>query len=89
MNIYEASKIVLAEHQYKMIRAKKDSASHELDCKDVLDHKGNKRGWTILDATTASVIVRVTEAINETSREKFLKLHPVIAINIAWDMVSS
>jgi hypothetical protein len=85
MNIYEASKLVVTDHQYKIVRMKKNSTPDQLDVKDDC---GNKRGWTYLDAVTANLIVKVTEALNETNRNKFLSLPPSKAVEIAWKLVS-
>ncbi|MDR3560510.1 MAG: hypothetical protein P4N59_03575 [Negativicutes bacterium] len=84
MNIYEAAKLVVTESQYKLVRMKKNSTPDQLDVKD---HEGNKKGWIFLDGVTANLIVKVTEALGEENRAKFLSLNPLQAVNVAWKLV--
>jgi hypothetical protein len=85
MNIYEVSKIVTSESQCKLIRMKKNSTPEQLDIKEAF--MGNKKGWCYLDATTASLIVKITEALGDINRAKFLALAPMRVIDVAWRLV--
>lgn len=85
MNIYEISKKVVSESQCCLIRMKKNSTPEQLDVKEVFT--GNKKGWVYLDGMTANLIVKVTEALGDVNRNKFLNLTPMSAINMAWKLV--
>lgn len=84
MNIYEASKLVVTEGQYKLIRIKKGSTPDQLDVKD---HEGNKKGWIFLDGMTASAVVQITEELSEENQKKLLAFPPLKVIDIVWKLV--
>lgn len=49
---------------------------------------GNKRGWVCLDAFSASAVVSVHDALNETNRAKFAATDPLRAISIAFKLIA-
>lgn len=65
----------------QLFRPRKD-APKEYDCKPIFT--GSKRGWILLDSFSASAIVAVWDALNETNRTTFESLHPVSMAKLAF-----
>lgn len=61
----------------QVIRPKKDGAPNEYDAKPWPG--GNKRGWTLLDAYSASAVTQVHEALNDTNKAKLEALPAELA----------
>lgn len=63
----------------------KAKAPLQYDIKDYFNKKG--RGWTLLDAMTASLCVRVYDAVNEESRTKLDSFPALQFIDVCWKLV--
>jgi hypothetical protein len=48
---------------------------------------GNKRGWTILDGFTASAIMAVHDALNDTNKARFSALPLIRMATVAFRLV--
>lgn len=59
----------------------------EYDSKPYFDH-GNRRGWVLFDLFTASAVVQVHDALNETNRAKFAALPLLRMVDVTWKLVS-
>lgn len=86
MNIYEVAKQAVNESSAQKIRPTKDR-QFEYDVQPEM-FSGNNRGWTLLDLFTASVIVQIYEALNETNRQKYINLPLPKFINLTWKIAS-
>jgi len=73
----DAARQVVKNHQMVYINPKNN---------DISDEK--KRGYTILDATTANMLVQIADALSSTSKEKFTNMSLAQAISIGWKLVS-
>jgi hypothetical protein len=85
MTAIEIAQKVAAEHQALMFRARKDEPG-QYDVKELF--QGKKKGWTILDGFTASAIVKVYSALNETNRAKFTTLPLEKMASVAFKLIS-
>jgi hypothetical protein len=54
----------------------------------VKEHQYRKIDGVIVDVMTASAILKVYENINETNREKYLKLPITRMADIAWQLLN-
>lgn len=72
----EAARKVVKEHQYVHINPKTN---------DISDEK--KKGYVILDATTANMLVQIADALSKTANEKFTSMSLAQAIDIGWKLV--
>lgn len=88
MTLSQACGLVAAEYSMKLIRARKAQAAGEPIEYDVKAYEGSKKGWTVLDATTACMFTRVYNACNETNRAKLDRLPALKAINVCWRVCS-
>lgn len=68
----------------KLLRERKD-APREYDCKDMFT--GKRRGWFYLDTFSASAIVQVYDALNETNRAKYERLSIPSMAKVAFKFV--
>ncbi len=75
-----------AEHSAKLARPRKDCPG-EYDARDYCE-SGNKRGWMLIDATTANAVTRVHEALSPANQAKFENLSLLRMVDIAWKLVS-
>jgi hypothetical protein len=71
MTALDAARKVYEEKSCHLLRPRKD-APGEYDVKPAFT--GKARGWAYLDLFTASAIVRVSDAVNETNRAKMAAL---------------
>ena len=85
MNIIEASDKVLQEQTCVLIRPKKSAEQGQVDCND---YQGKKKGWTILDMTTANMVKQVYNALSEKNQKKVATMNPVQTISIFWSLVN-
>ena len=83
MTAMEAANTVYANRQCMLIRPKK-GVEGEYDMKDAF--MGKKKGWFYLDGFTASAIVKVYEAVNDTNREKLSRLPIATLASICFRM---
>ena len=77
MNLLEVCQKVCNEHQCHNIRVFKGELQAQ-------PWDGNKKGWTILDATTANAFVCVYNHLRQDQKEKLLGMEPFRALDIAW-----
>ena len=49
---------------------------------------GNKRGWTMLDITSAGAIVAVYNGLNETNKNKFASLPLIKMAIVAFKLIN-
>lgn len=49
---------------------------------------GNKRGWTMLDLTTANALQTCYNALSEASQEKWNRISVFKLVDFAWNNVS-
>lgn len=82
MTLYECAKRVQS-CGIQLIRSRKDAPA-DYDCKN---WEGNKRGWYFLDATTASAIVAVREALRPDHQSHFDALPLQKAVTVCWKLV--
>ena len=54
----------------------------------VADHSAARVGGVYVDMTTASVIVRIGDALNEKNRETFFALPVRRMVDVAWKLAS-
>ena len=85
MNAIEAAKKVATEHQAVLVRERKGEPG-QYDVKEL--HNGSKRGWVILDGFTASAIVKVYEALNETNRGFFASMPIEKMARVAFKLIN-
>jgi hypothetical protein len=85
MTAIEAARKVYTEKSCHLLRPRKDEPA-QYDVKDAFT--GKKRGWFYLDLFTASAIVKVHEAVNESNRAKLEKLPITTLARICFQMVS-
>ena len=85
MNAIEVAKKVVAEHQAVLVRERKGEPG-QYDVKDL--HQGNKKGWVILDGFSASAIVKVYEALNETNKGFFASMPIVKMARVAFKLIN-
>jgi hypothetical protein len=83
MTTIEAAQYVL-DNGVSLMRQRKD-APDQFDVKEAFT--GNKRGWFYMDAFTASAIVNVYKALNETNRAKYAALPLPKLITVTWKLV--
>ncbi len=67
---------VVKEHQMVYVNPKTLAVSDK-----------KKRGFTILDATTANMLVKIANALKPESREKFINAPLDKAVRIGWQMI--
>jgi len=67
---------VVKDHQMVYINPKTN---------DVSDDK--KSGYTILDATTANMLITIADALSKVNQEKFTSMPLTGAVNIGWKLV--
>ncbi len=72
----EVARQVLKKHQMVYINPKNNETSDE-----------KKRGFVILDATTANMLVTIADALSKESNEKFTSMPLANAINIGWKLI--
>ena len=58
----------------------------EYDCKHFAEG-GNKKGWAYVDNFTASAVMNVFNALNETNQAKLSKLPLNRIVDICWKLV--
>jgi hypothetical protein len=80
----EVCRKVAAEHSLHLVRAKKGATPGTYEAKV---WEGNKRGWTLLDATSANCVVKVYDALNPTNQAKIATLSAERTLDICWKMV--
>lgn len=73
-----------AEDGAHLFRPRKNEPG-QYDCKPMFT--GSHRGWTIMDSFSASAIVAVWNALNETNRAKYENLRPVSMAKLAFKFV--
>lgn len=83
MKSIDVARLVKAEGVH-VFRPRKD-APGEYDAKPFFT--GSRRGWVALDVFSASAIVAVYEALNETNRAKFAGLPLVKAAHVAFKLI--
>lgn len=54
----------------------------------VSEHQANEIGGVLVDATTANLLVKVYDALNETNKAKFLSLSISGMAGIAWKLAN-
>jgi hypothetical protein len=70
MTLIEAARLVVAQWQYKLIRECKEQTEGQPRRYEVKDNEGNKTNrWTVLDGTTAGVMVQVFDFIKGKSEQ--------------------
>jgi hypothetical protein len=87
MNGMEAARIAVNDG-VQLFRPRKDALG-EYDVKPYFT--GQKRGWVALDSFSASAIVQVYDALNETNKAKFaaLPIHKMARIAFKFVVKSS
>lgn len=83
MNIFEACQKASSEGALR-IREQKDNAS-QVDCVELFPAK---RGYTILDAFSANIVVQVFNALNDANKQKFLGISAIKAVKIALSLAN-
>jgi hypothetical protein len=83
MKINEIAKRVIIEHQYLIIRPRKNITGEY----DVKEDCGSKKGWTYIDGVTANLIDKIYNALSEEKREKYINLPLPRLIDVSWKMV--
>lgn len=83
MKAIEVARLVKAEGVH-VFRERK-GAPGEYDAKPFF--QGSRRGWVALDAFSASAIVTVHDALNETNRAKFAALPLAKAAAVAFKLI--
>ncbi len=73
MKLIEAARKVIEDHQAQLIRPKKTQVQGEPIQYDAKDWNGNKKGWTILDSTTANVMCKVYAKVEAERPEMIAK----------------
>lgn len=84
MNAIEIAQKVAAEHQAVLFRERKGEPG-QYDIKPLFT--GSKKGWVILDGFSASAIVQVYNALNETNKAKFAALPLVKMATVAFKLI--
>lgn len=84
MTAIELAREVVATCGARLARPRKD-APGQYDAKPYFT--GSKRGWVLLDLFTASTIVQVHDALNETNRAKFAALDLSRMASVAFRLV--
>lgn len=92
MTISEITAQVEREHQCVLFRKRKEAlvkgAPVQYDVKDYgLEHRGNKRGWAFMDATTAHAMNVCRAALKPENREKWDRLPLPLLIKFTWEAV--
>lgn len=49
--------------------------------------QGSKRGWVLVDLFSASVYLKVHDALNDTNRAKFAEMDLIKAVKIAYKLL--
>jgi hypothetical protein len=68
----------------QLVRPRKD-APLQYDIKPLFT--GSNRGWTIVDAFTASAVVQVWNALSEANRAKFGAMPLTRMVTVTWKLV--
>lgn len=83
MTLIEAAREVTKHRQCHLVRERKGTPG-QYDAKPY--GEGGKRGWFYLDGVTASAIVNVYDALNETNKAKFSALPPAKMAHVAFKL---
>lgn len=67
---------VVKNHQMIYINLKTNATSDE-----------KKAGYTVLDATTANMLITIADALSKETNQKFTSMPLANAINIGWKLV--
>lgn len=68
------------------VRERDESGNWQYDVKPLFT--GKKKGWSILDAFTASAIAAVYKALNEANRAKFDRIPLERLLDFTWKHVA-
>jgi hypothetical protein len=72
-----------------LVRPRKNTPARALAEYDTKPYfTGSKRGWVLVDLWTASTVVQVHDALNETNREKFAALELLRMVDVAFRLVA-
>lgn len=80
MTAIDAARIVVKDGVH-LLRQRKDDPL-QYDCKPAFT--GKSRGWFYLDAFSASAIIQVYDALNETNRAKFERMRIDRMVGLAF-----
>ncbi len=72
----DVARKVVKDHQMVYINPKNNKTSED-----------KKKGFTILDATTANMLVQVADALGKVNHQKFTGLSLTAAVNLGWQVV--
>ena len=89
MTISQIVQQVATEHQAVLIRYRrnshKDTGTAQYDCKPLFT--GSKRGWTAMDAVTASCMATVYGALKPEHQAKFDNIPLGRLVDFCWKAV--
>ena len=84
MTFIEICRKIVSEHQAHVIRERKGEPN-QYDCKPW--GEGKRGGWLLIDGFSASAVVKVYDALNDDNKAKFLKLKPLVAVNVSFKFI--
>ena len=65
----------------------KDHSMVYIDPKTNNTSEDKKRGYTILDATTANMLITIADALSKESNQKFTSMPLSNAVTIGWKLI--
>lgn len=88
MTITQIAQQVLDQHSAVQIRFRAGAKGEvkEYDCKPLFS--GSRRGWTVMDATTANAVTTVYRALSADKRPTFDTIPLSRLIDFCWRMVA-
>lgn len=86
MTSIDAARKVTAEKTCYVLRPRLDGTVGQYDSKPFFG-KGHKRGWFYLDLFTASHIVALYNALNETNKAKYASLPIMRQAELAFRLI--